>query len=258
MVNLLQGQNHGLFLDMARGRQWVREYCQNCCSSSSSSSSSDDDASNGAPTQTQKVLNLFAYTCAFSIAALQGIDGGNGATQVINVDMSNGALQTGQRNHNLNGFGQIDGQVRFFKLNVFKAWTKLGRLGPYDLIIVDPPSYQKGSFVAATDYAKVIRRLPGLLSSTSSSPPPPPPLNPGDANCVHGNFGVGHVLLCLNAPELSEAWLRQVVADEAPQLQFVQRLENPPTFPAADPDRALKVLVYQLSLPSSSSASFND
>ena len=40
-----------------------------------------------------KDANLFAYTCSFSVVALQA-----GARQVINVDMSDGALAIGKRN----------------------------------------------------------------------------------------------------------------------------------------------------------------
>ena len=76
-VHLLKGQNHGLFLDMAEGRRWVRAYC--------------------AAHPGLKVLNLFAYTCAFSVVALQA-----GARQVVNLDMSQGALAIGQQNHALN------------------------------------------------------------------------------------------------------------------------------------------------------------
>jgi 23S rRNA (cytosine1962-C5)-methyltransferase len=57
----------------------------------------------------------------------------------------------------------------------------------------------------------------------------------------------GQVLLCLNAPELSEAWLREQVAEHAPSLVVEQRLPNPGAFADTSPDRALKVLV--LSLP---------
>ncbi|MEG1202188.1 MAG: class I SAM-dependent methyltransferase, partial [Comamonas sp.] len=63
-VHVLRGQNHGLFLDMAEGRRWVRQYV----------------ARQPDPGRC-KVLNLFAYTCAFSVAALQA-----GASQVVNVD----------------------------------------------------------------------------------------------------------------------------------------------------------------------------
>lgn len=197
-VQVLRGQNHGLFLDMAEGRRWVRGFC------------ADFRARQG---QGARVLNLFAYSCAFSVAALLG-----GAAQVVNVDMARGALATGQRNHQLNGLMQ---GARFWAHDVFSSWAKLTRSGPYELVIADPPSYQKGSFVAAKDYARLLRRLPALLA-------------PG-----------GHVLLCLNAPELPMRFLQELVDAHAPGLRFVQRLPNPPAFADVDEDRALKVGVWQ-------------
>jgi len=55
----------------------------------------------------------------------------------------------------------------------------------------------------------------------------------------------GYALLCLNAPELDSAFLRQQVQEQAPTLQFVERLANPTAFADAQPERALKVLVYR-------------
>ncbi len=48
-IELGKAQNSGLFLDMANGRHWVYEQATN-----------------------KNVLNLFAYTCAFSVAAIAG------------------------------------------------------------------------------------------------------------------------------------------------------------------------------------------
>jgi hypothetical protein len=48
VVKVLHGKNHGIFLDMRHGRAWVQEHAKD-----------------------QIILNLFAYTCAFSVAALQ-------------------------------------------------------------------------------------------------------------------------------------------------------------------------------------------
>lgn len=190
LVHVLKGQNHGLFLDMAQGRQWVRERAHGC-----------------------KVLNLFAYTCAFSVVALQA-----GARQVINVDMSQGAMAIGQQNHALN---DVKAGASFLTHDIFKTWGKITRSGPYHLVIVDPPSYQKGSFIATKDYVRLMRRLPDLL-------------RPG-----------GQVLLCLNAPELDLDFLHSQMAEAAPELVFEQRLPNPDTFADASPERALKVLVYR-------------
>lgn len=195
-VHVLRGQNHGLFLDMAEGRRWVREHVA---------------AHPGRARM--KVLNLFAYTCAFSVVAMQA-----GARQVVNVDMSHGAMAIGQQNHNLNG---ITTGASFLAHDLFKSWGKVGRSGPYDLVIADPPSYQKGSFVATKDYARLMRRLPDLLA-------------PG-----------GHALLCLNAPELGLAFLQDQMQAVAPELTFIERVANPAVFADVSPERSLKVLVYR-------------
>lgn len=189
-VHVLRGQNHGLFLDMVEGRRWVRERARG-----------------------RKVLNLFAYTGAFSVVALQG-----GAKHVVNVDMSGGAMAIGQQNHALN---QLDNGASFLAHDIFKTWGRITRSGPYGLVIVDPPSYQKGSFVATKDYARLMRRLPDLLI-------------PG-----------GHALLCLNAPELGPSFLQDQMREMAPGLVFEQRLPNPATFADGAPERALKALVYR-------------
>jgi 23S rRNA (cytosine1962-C5)-methyltransferase len=196
-VHVLRGQNHGLFLDMAAGRRWVSRHAE----------ARRDDRYG------LKVLNLFAYTCAFSVVALQA-----GARQVVNVDMSHGAIAIGQQNHQLN---HLTACATFLPHDIFSSWGKITRSGPYGLVIIDPPSYQKGSFVATKDYARLMRRLPDLLV-------------PG-----------GHALLCLNAPELGEDFLQAQMRELAPELAFVERVANPAVFADVDEQRALKVLVYR-------------
>ena len=192
-VQVARAQNHGLFLDMAAGRRWVRDHV--------------------AARPGLKVLNLFAYTGAFSVVALQA-----GARQVVNIDMSAGAMAVAQQNHARNG---VAAGAAFLVHDLFNSWGKVTRSGPYGLVIMDPPSYQKGSFVATKDYARLVRRLPDLL-------------RPG-----------GHALVCLNAPELGPDFLRDTLQAQAPELTFVQRLDNPPAFADVSADRALKVLVYK-------------
>ena len=196
-AHVLRGQNHGLFLDMAEGRRWVHAHV----------------AARSAGRRGLKVLNLFAYTCAFSVVALRA-----GARQVVNVDMGHGAIAIGQQNHQLNG---ITTGASFLAHDIFSTWGKITRGGPYGLVIVDPPSYQKGSFVATKDYARILRRLPDLLE-------------PG-----------GHALLCLNAPELGTAFLQEQMQALAPELAFVERVANPAVFADVSQDRSLKVLVYR-------------
>jgi 23S rRNA (cytosine1962-C5)-methyltransferase len=192
-LDLGKKQNSGLFLDMRYGRQWVQ-----------------------AQAAGKRVLNLFAYTCGFSVAALAG-----GAQQVINLDMARAALSRGRDNHRLN---QHDlSQVVFLGHDLFKSWGKVAKYGPYDLIIIDPPSFQRGSFVLSKDYPKVLRRLPELLSAN------------------------GVVLACSNEPEIGPHYLIQAMASEAPSLRFSERLENPPEFPDSQPESALKALVFHQS-----------
>lgn len=193
IVHLLRGQNHGLFLDMANGRAWVKQHAKH-----------------------KKVLNLFAYTCGFSVAALQG-----GADEVVNMDMSKGALSIGKQNHLLN---DLPVGARYLGHDIFKSWGKLTKLGPYDLIVADPPSNQRGSFVATKDYERLLKRLPDLLAPA------------------------GEVLLCLNAPELGCDFLMQQVSNTAPQLSYVERIDNPNVFADIDEQKSLKVLRYRLSL----------
>jgi 23S rRNA (cytosine1962-C5)-methyltransferase len=209
-VHVLKGQNHGLFLDMAEGRRWVREHV-----------AANADASGR---ERFRVLNLFAYTCAFSVVALQAASDKQ-VVSVVNVDMGHGAIAIGQQNHQLNGLSNRGksgmGGASFLPHDIFTTWGKITRGGPYDLVIVDPPSFQKGSFIATKDYAKLIRRLPGLLQ-------------PG-----------GHALLCLNAPELGTAFLKDQMQELVPELAFVQRVANPAVFADVSDERSLKVLVYK-------------
>lgn len=128
-------------------------------------------------------------------------------------------MAIGQQNHALNG---INTGATFLMHDIFKTWGKITRSGPYGLVIVDPPSYQKGSFIATKDYARLMRRLPELLA-------------PG-----------GYALLCLNAPELGLDFLQGQMKALAPELAFVERVANPVAFADVSSERSLKVLAYQL------------
>lgn len=188
-LQLEQRQNIGFFLDMAQARHWLRQRSEG-----------------------KRVLNLFAYTCAFSVVACAG-----GATRVVNLDMSSAALRLGQQNHQRNGF---NAGVSYLAHRLFKSWSKLRRSGPFDIVVVDPPSRQRGSFVAEEDYGKVLSKLPALCAP--------------DAD----------VLLCLNSPHLESSFLTELVAEYAPQLEFRQRLANPQQFVDENVELSLKVLWF--------------
>ncbi len=190
-VDLGKKQNNGLFLDMRYGRDWVR-----------------------ANARGKRVLNLFAYTCGFSVAAIAG-----GAEHVLNLDMSRAALSRGRDNHRLNGHDL--GKVSFLGHDLFKSWGKVINSGPFDLVIIDPPSFQKGSFLLGKDYQRVLRRLPELLGPD------------------------GSVLACMNDPAVGSDFLIDGVTREAPSLVFERRLDNPPEFPDIDAESGLKALLFK-------------
>ncbi|MCQ8877654.1 class I SAM-dependent methyltransferase [Pseudoalteromonas shioyasakiensis] len=193
IVDLMSRQNTGIFPDMRSGREFVYNNSQHA-----------------------KVLNLFSYTCGFSVSAMQG-----GAYSVINMDMNKGVLRTGKQNHQLNGFER---GVSFLPHDILKSFGKLKKAAPFDLIIVDPPSFQKGSFILTKDYQKVLRRLPELLNSSSQ------------------------LLLCANSPELSEHAFKALIAEHTQgAIEFVERLAPTAGFIEIDSDRSLKALVYKTS-----------
>ncbi len=189
-VELGRSQNIGLFLDMRRGRDWV---CQQA--------------------EGKKVLNLFAYTCAFSVAAIEG-----GARQVVNVDLSKPALTRGRENHRLNGHDLR--KVTFQSVDIFKSFSRLKKYGPYDLLICDPPAFQKGSVDVKRDYPKILRRVSDLM-------------NPG-----------GQLMLCLNTPDLNEHFLHDLMAELCPNYRFIESIPTPAVFVESMPGKGLKVLVY--------------
>ena len=191
-VRLNHAQNSGLFLDMVSGRLWLKENSQG-----------------------KRILNLFSYTCSLSVAALHG-----GAQHVVNIDMSKSELNSGRENHRINDFDMK--RVEFFGYDILKSWSRIKKKGPYDLVIIDPPTFQKGSFAATKDYAKIVRRLPQLMP--------------------HG----GQVLAALNAPDLNTDFIKDIFTLECPEAKFIQRLKNPLSFPEKDPERSLKVLLFEI------------
>jgi len=85
-----------------------------------------------------KVLNLFAYTGAASIACLS-----HGAS-VVHVDSSRGMVDWAKENVKINSLE--DKPIRFIVDDVVKFVKREIRRGnKYDAIIMDPPSYGKGA-----------------------------------------------------------------------------------------------------------------
>ncbi|WP_440874726.1 class I SAM-dependent methyltransferase [Thalassotalea sp. PLHSN55] len=190
-ISLGKAQNSGLFLDMANGRKWLLDNAKD-----------------------KNVLNLFAYTCPFSIAAIEG-----GAKQVVNIDISKSSLSKGRDNHRLNKHPLE--KVKFAGVDIFKSNGRIKKYGPYDIIISDPPTLQFGSVNIERDYKKIIKKIPQWLK-------------PG-----------GEILLCLNSPDLSDDFIFEQVIEHCPECKFQEKITPPAVFKEAHQGKGLKVLRFK-------------
>jgi len=108
-VDLLYGQNTGLFLDARPMRAWVRAHADG-----------------------RGLLNLFSYTSAFGVAAMAG-----GANYVTNVDLVPSAQERGAANYALNGFDPSRAHVRSDVFAFLKR--QAGGTRRFGGVICDPP-----------------------------------------------------------------------------------------------------------------------
>jgi len=191
-LRLNSAQNIGFFLDMAQGRRLIARGVKG-----------------------KKILNLFSYSCSFSVAAIA-----SGATQVVNVDMNRGALQLGRFNHQLNHLDLR--KTSFLPLEVFRSFSKLRKLAPFDLIICDPPDTQGQNFQPQRDWPKLVQKLPRLLS-------------PG-----------GELLFCLSSPNLSSHALQQLVSQSGHNTQLLKVYHSDDCFPEKNLDNGLNILHYRV------------
>lgn len=190
-LSLLEHQNIGFFADMKEGRNFIAK-----------------EASG------KNILNLFSYTCSFSVVAIKA-----GVRQIINVDMSKQALNVGRENHR---FNEVDtSKAKFLPYNILKSWGKIKKYAPYDLIIIDPPSFQKGSFVVTKDYIKIVKRLNELCTNEAK------------------------VMACLNDPKISCEYLLDLFQENAQEFKYVETLKNTESFKSVDENSSLKCLIFK-------------
>jgi len=152
-VRLYDGLSTGLFFDQRENRGFVARWVKGRIA-----------GAGGALGAAPAVLNTFAYTCAFSVAAAK-----SGAI-TTSVDVSARYLEWGKRNFAHNA---IDPALhRFAKMDTFEffGYAKRKRL-KYDMIILDPPSFSTGSkkkgipaWSSTADFAPLIAEAAALLN----------------------------------------------------------------------------------------------
>jgi 23S rRNA (cytosine1962-C5)-methyltransferase len=152
-VRMWDGLSTGLFLDQRANRAWVAERVRGLAGKVGG--------------RRVEVLNAFAYTCAFSVAAAVA------GAMTSSVDVSGKYLEWGKRNFGHNGIGEVgvEGGHRFARMDTFEFLGYAKRKGlSYDLAILDPPSFGSGSkakgirpWSATADYARLVRETAGVV-----------------------------------------------------------------------------------------------
>src|SRR5205807_7003290 len=139
----------GLFIDQRENRRYLRQV---------------------AP---KRLLNCFAYTCSFSVAAASV------GAQTVNIDLSKKSLERGRENFALNSLPT--GDHRFISDDVLSVLPRLARQGEkFDSIILDPPTFSRShrgkTFHVENDFERlllqaleVVERDGRILLSTNCS-----------------------------------------------------------------------------------------
>ncbi len=123
-VDLLDTVNPGLFLDMRHVRLEVEERFRALSGAAQSG-------------EGPRFLNLFSYTCSFSVHARLG-----GAAVATNADISGKILDKGRENYALNGLDLRPGE--FFRGNALEYVRWACKKGlRFDGIVLDPPSFAR-------------------------------------------------------------------------------------------------------------------
>ena len=113
IVDVKDGQKTGFFLDQKYNRLAVQKLCKNA-----------------------RVLDCFTHTGSFALNA-----GIAGASEVIGIDASELAVETAEKNAELNGLSDT---VQFACRDVFEVLPELEEMGEkFDVVILDPPAFTK-------------------------------------------------------------------------------------------------------------------
>lgn len=109
----------------------------------------------------KKVLNLFSYTAAFSVAAAMG-----GAIETTSVDLAKRSIEKSREHFFLNQLS-LDNN-HFVVMDTFEYYKYAKRKGlKFDLIIIDPPSFARNKrkvFSVQKNYGELIEGAMEILN----------------------------------------------------------------------------------------------
>jgi len=128
-IDFDSGYSVGLFVDQRENRRYVRQ------------------------SKPKRLLNCFAYTCSFSVAAASV------GSQTVNIDLSKKSLERGRENFALNSLPTTD--HKFISDDVLAVLPRLARKGEkFDMIVLDPPTFSRShrgkTFHVESDFEELL------------------------------------------------------------------------------------------------------
>jgi 23S rRNA (cytosine1962-C5)-methyltransferase len=137
LVDLVEGQNTGIFLDMRQVREKLVSFYK----------------------EFENMLNLFSYTSLFSVHAVK-----NGVKYSSNVDLSKSNLRRAMMNYEINGLVCDERDFIYGDaLHWIKRFRRIGQ--SFSFIVFDPPTFSRNkrrSFSIARDFKKWLNLLPNI------------------------------------------------------------------------------------------------
>lgn len=137
-IDLTMNRDESLYLDTRNLRKWIIENLKD-----------------------KTVLNAFAYTGSYGVAALAG-----GATRVVQLDLNRQFLNLAKTSYTLNGF-PID-KKDFIAADFFEQTSRMKRADErFDCVLIDPPffsSTSKGRVDQENESARLINKVRPLIN----------------------------------------------------------------------------------------------
>ena len=183
-IDFQSGYSPGLFLDQRLNRRRLREL---------------------SPKKT--VLNTFAYTCSFGLAAASV------GAKTTNLDLSRSYLEWGRENYRLNGVDPE--QHDFIYGDVFDWLARFAKRDRhFDIVVLDPPTFSRNRksevFRAEDDYGELLESSLQVLNAD------------------------GILLCCMNTHQVSTAQYKTILTNRLPATAKLRQMSMPEDFSGSD------------------------